>query len=182
MNFKKYHVSKNLFDVSTVEKGRIDNGKVAYVSQTTTLTIEGGTVSFTTTSAFRGVCSGFFEIPEGTETITFNFIRNEALGVKFVFYDSTKTWLNQDYSPVLLDIPPATANVPSGAKYVRLSFSGQITGGYSYTMSNIMLNLGSTALPYEPYSSEVWHDLDTHIMDAIWTTGSTYERDSGSWT
>ena len=158
VNYKGWHPvqsvhekSKNLFDISTVEKGRIDNGEVGYTSQTSSLTIEGGTVSFTTTAVYRGVCSGFFEIPDETETITFNFITNEALGVKFVFYDSIKTWLNQDYTPTLQDIPPATANIPSGAKYVRLSFTGQITGGYSYTMSNIMLNTGSTPLPYEPY-------------------------------
>ena len=143
--------TRNLFDVSTIEKGRIDNGEVGYASYTSSLTIEGGTVSFTTTATYRGVCSGFFEIPEGTETLTFNFIRNEALGAKFVFYDNTKTWLNQDYSPSTWVIPPATANVPSGAKYVRLSFTGQITGGYSYTMSNLMLNTGSTSKPYEPY-------------------------------
>lgn len=145
----------NLFDISTVEKGCIDNGEVGYVSQTSSLSIEGGTVSFTTTVAYRGVCTGFFEIPEGTETITFNFIRNEALGVKFVFYDSSKTWLNQDYTPQFTEIPPATANVPSGAKYVRLSFTGQIAGGYSYTMSNLMLNAGSTVLPYEPYCYKI---------------------------
>lgn len=141
----------NLFDVSTVEKGRIDNGEVGYVSQTSSLTIEGGTVNFRTTVAYRGVCSGFFEIPEGTETITFNFIRNEALGVKFVFYDNNKVWLEQDYVPTLQDIPPASASIPTGAKYVRLSFTGQISGGYSYTMTNLMLNTGSTPLPYEPY-------------------------------
>ena len=91
----------NLFDVATVEKGRIDNGEVGYTSQTSSLTIEGGTVSFTTTATYRGVCSGFLEIPEGTGTITFNFICNEALGVKFVFYDITKTWLDRVYAPTL---------------------------------------------------------------------------------
>jgi len=147
--------TENLFDISTVEKGRIDNGEVGYKSQTSSLTIEGGTIYFTTTLIYRGVCSGFFEIPEGTETITFDFIRNKALEVKFIFYDGTKTWLDQDCVPTLSNIPPATANVPIGAKYVRLSFTGQISGGDSYTMSNLILNLGSTALPYEPYGYKI---------------------------
>lgn len=143
--------TENLFDISTVEKGRIDGGEVGYSSQTSSLTIEGGNVYFTTTSIYRGVCSGFFEIPNGTKIITFNFITNDAIAVKFVFYDTDKTWLNLDYTPDLSTIPPATANIPSGAKYVRFSFTGQISSGYSYTMSNLMLNTGSTHLPYEPY-------------------------------
>lgn len=158
---------KNLFDVSTVEKGRIDNGDVGYTSQTSSLTIEGATVSFTTTATYRGVCSGFFEIPE-TGNLWFNFTTNKTLGVKFVFYDSSKTWLNADYIHTLTDPFPAMATIPTGAKYVRMSFTGQITGGSDYTMSDIMLNLGSTALPYEPYGYQEGWEVRDNQDRLIW--------------
>lgn len=60
------------------------------------------------------------------------------------------------------DIPILDLNVdfPNGqfwftANYI--SINPTVAGGIQ--LSNMMLNRGSSALPYEPYSSEVWHDI-----------------------
>jgi hypothetical protein len=67
------------------------------------------------------------------------------------FYKSDKTFLTRTGGAG--DITALTARVPENAKYARLSMRS-----YGQT-DNTMLNSGSEALPYEPYSSEVWHDI-----------------------
>ena len=42
---------------------------------------------------------------------------------------------------------------------------------------NIMLNSGSTALPYEPYSSEVWHDIPYYVHNTSTDTITTLPAD-----
>lgn len=142
--------TENLVDISTAEKGRIDNGKVGYASATTALSVSDGTISFTTNANYRGVCCGFVEIPTGAERLTLRgtFTGEDGIGTKFVFYDSQKTWLNADVIKSATQ-SSSTAPIPVSAKYVRLSFTTQ--GASGYTISNLMLNLGSTALPYEPF-------------------------------
>lgn len=144
----------NSFNTSTVEKGRIDNGVVGYASNTTELTITGNTIEFTTNYNYRGVCSGFIEIPDGVTDIAFSgkFIGRSGIGKKIVFYDTSKTWMNSDVI-VGIDVPSITTSVPSGAKYVRLSFTAQTSGTAS--ISNLMLNSGTAAKPYEPYGYKV---------------------------
>ena len=144
----------NLFDISTVEKGRIDNGVIGYASNATNLTVTGNTIEFTTNENYRGVGSGFIEIPDGVTDITFSgkFIGGSGIGKKIVFYDVSKTWMNSDVT-VGITVSSRTTSVPSGAKYVRLTFSAQTSGTAS--ISNLMLNSGSTALPYEPYGYKV---------------------------
>jgi len=142
--------TSNLVDISTAEKGRIDNGEVAYASATTALSVSDGTISFTTDANYRGVCCGFVEIPTGTESLTLsgNFVGKDGIGKKLVFYDSQKTWLNADVSISVAQSTP-TVTIPTSAKYVRLSFTGQRAS--SYAIKNLRLNIGSTALLYEPY-------------------------------
>lgn len=50
------------------------------------------------------------------------------------------------------------------------------------TVSNVMLNTGSTPLPYEPYSSEVWHDSHYIRVNGEWqVVASAHERSGGQW-
>lgn len=140
----------NLFDISTVEKGRIDGGVVGYASATTDLTITGNKIEFTTAAKYRGVCVGFIEIPNGAESISFygTFRGGNGIGKKLVFYDAQKMWLNADVVFGSLD-GSGTTTIPNGAKFIRMSYTAQESGTAS--ISNFMLNTGSTALPYEPY-------------------------------
>lgn len=136
----------NLFDVNTVVKGRIDNGNVGYASGTTLLTISSNEISCTTNYAYRGFSSDF--IPISTSNLYIEYEATSAVYIVAVYYDSSKTWLNSDVS-----IPSqnkyASLTVPTGAAYIRFSFTFATAGNYA--VSNIMLNTGSTPLPYEPY-------------------------------
>ena len=143
-----------LFDISTVEKGRIDNGVVGYASATTDLSVTGNKIEFTTNANFRGVCGGFIEIPSGAESISFygQFRSDAGVGKKVVFYDAQKTWLNADVIFGITD-NGGTATIPNGAKFVRMSFTAQVAGTIS--ISNLMFNAGVTALPYEPFGYKI---------------------------
>lgn len=48
----------------------------------------------------------------------------------------------------------------------------------------VMLNLGSTALPYEPYSTDVWHEIPLKVYDSsgdTWTESTAKKYSNGSW-
>ena len=141
----------NFFDVSAVEKGRIDNGVVGYAYDTTDLSITGNKVTFTINKKYRGVCCEFIEIPNGAESISFSgmFQGSGGIGKKLVFYDAQKSWLNADITIGIIE-NSATVTIPNGAKFVRMSFTAQEAGTAS--ISNFILNTGSTSLPYEPYN------------------------------
>ena len=83
--------------------------------------------------------SEYIEIQSGTAyTLVYaNSLNNPSL----CFYDSSKQYISgQKYG----NNRTVTVTSPSNAKYIRIS--------YTYTVrKSVMLNLGSTALPYEPY-------------------------------
>lgn len=65
------------------------------------------------------------------------------------FYDSNKNFISAvAYSPNVMTSPALISDIPQNAKYVRFSFDKAFENG-------IMLNLGSTALPYEPYGFKI---------------------------
>lgn len=144
----------NLCNSITFEKGRIDNGVVGYVSQTTELTTTINEINFTTNAQYRGVCSDFIEIPDGATELSFSGVFSGANGIgkKFVFYDTQKTWLNADYT-FSITVDEGTVQIPNNAKYVRLSMTAQSVA--TAKIKNLMLNTGSTALPYEPYGYKI---------------------------
>jgi hypothetical protein len=61
------------------------------------------------------------------------------------FYNSNKTFISGvRFLPDVMSNPAIFSNFPAGAKYIRFSFDKAFE-------NSIMLNLGSTALPYTPY-------------------------------
>lgn len=140
----------NLFDTGTVVKGRIDNGNVGYSSNTTELTVTTNSISCTTNYAFRGFSSDF--IPISTANLYMSYESSSATYIVAVYYDSSKTWLNSDVS-IPSQSKYASLTVPTGAAYIRFSFTFSTAG--TYTVSNFMLNTGSTVLPYEPYGYKI---------------------------
>lgn len=146
MNFKKYHVSKNLFD------GEYPN--ISGTIQYRALNLGNGTYTLSST----------VEISPGSAGTLFFLAGNVSSGA------STAT--NAVYKD-----NPITVTTTNG--YITIAYR---TYGIDTPFGKeTMLNEGSTPLPYEPYSSEVWHDLTQHIMSTTWQDGSTYSRSGGSW-
>lgn len=71
-------------------------------------------------------------------------IRSESLRA-VCFFDSDKIFISSvSYSPNVMTNPAIISVIPQNAKYVRFAFDKAFENG-------IMLNLGSTPKPYEPY-------------------------------
>ena len=115
--------SKNLFDKSTVTNGY-------YLNESGGLTANG-----------NYCVSDYIQITEG-ETY---YIPTRGTS-RTKFYTSSKTAYSNTW-----DVTDGSKNfiVPSGVSYIRISIS--ISGGTAVSLDTFMFNLGTTALPYEPY-------------------------------
>lgn len=164
MNFRLYHVSKNLFDKdnTTIYKAYFNN--------------EGEWLISDDASSIKFPCS-----PNTQYTLSIP----DTLTI-FRIYESSNPNLEPSTPGSYANQITRNSNVmqytfTTSSTAQILLFQGTATAVNEW-FNGLMLNLGSSALPYEPYSSEVWHDLTQHIMSTTWQDGSAYERESGAWT
>lgn len=166
MNFKRYHESKNLFDESTAVFGKyIDSNGVEQTSTTG-----------------ENNHSDYIPVKSGVQyTLAETKPSYSGIVSAIAWYTSAKVFIQRD-SATLPSLAGRTSNTwtaPSNASYAIINFYRY----QNFENENDMLNEGSTALPYEPYSSEVWHDISSYKQAAgSWITGTAYERSGGSWT
>lgn len=149
MNFKRYHVSKNLLEDVITGATIAANGSIAVTPDYNTWVAKVTAGETYRANNVNGTYGFYTEKPTSSS----------------VTYNNSRELFSGD-SPTIV--------VPQGISYIGIRATVAAT--------NVMLNSGSTPLPYEPYSSEVWHDLTPHIMATTWQDGSAYERDSGAWT
>lgn len=154
MNFKKYHVSKNLFD---------KNAPYSQSVTTNNITISGLAPNKYYT------CSTNFERISGVDTASVYFGGGSSTA-NGVWSDTPKTFKPNSNGEIVVSI-----------RYVEASGAPAIYDDLIAGNVWVMVNEGNTPLDYEPYSSEVWHDLTDHIMSTTWQDGSTYSRSGGSW-
>ena len=133
MNFKKYHVSRNLFD-GTLLNGYFKNN---------TFELGGSGTIYKSIKVY---------LTAGTYTISTS---NQIRVIRTIFDDVWSTQNIPDASPYNFSI--ATDG------YIGISIQATQNDTPWDSSTTIMLNEGSTALPYEPYSSEVWHDTPNYI-------------------
>lgn len=150
MNFKRFHESKNLFDMSDFSLLRV------------------------TSTAYRyGTSLGV--LPQGT--YTFNATKSE--GAQSI-YLTVK--LNGVYSQTTISSVPFSFTADGDSEYIIRTANNTGTTWEAEKYSDMMLNTGSQPLPYEPYSSEVWHDTPHYIMgtstDTITTPADIYANDT----
>lgn len=132
MNFKKYHVSRNLFDSTILQnnKGISSNGNVidqsGRIATVTPINVSGHSA---VTLTYAG------------DNVSFIYATfNSGTLVKRVAGKESGYTINTTNCDLLY-----------------ICFYGLLAITKD-DVSKIMLNTGSTAIPYEPYSSEVWHD------------------------
>ncbi len=115
----------NLFDESTGQTGYFINSNG---------TLSGNQPAW--------IASDYVEISENTE---YTFTPNSTAGAaaKHCFYDSNK----QPFVSYIINSGQQTFTTPVGAKYARFS--------YRTSSSNVTLNLGSEALPYENFGYKI---------------------------
>lgn len=147
----KKSTGKNLFDNSTITENK---------------TINGGTGELIDSSVSN--LTDYIEIsPNTTYTLTYNYFSLlNTTDRGFGYYDSNKNLINSSGYQAINKTNYFIA--PQNAKYIRF--------GYDRNCFNIMLNKGSTALPYEPYG-KVWY-LNKQIGKVV-LDGSEDWRTSG---
>lgn len=149
MNFKRFHESKNLFDLTAyydVDSGisniNIDNGNITYNARSQYLAIK-YKFSLAPTDVFT------ISLGSGSEKVQLElrYRKNgSAVGSMILIAAGNHLVITGDdaYDEFTIFISNATNTGICKA-------------------SNIMLNTGSQPLPYEPYSSEVWHDTPHYL-------------------
>ena len=134
MNFKRYHVSKNLFNYSTITTGYRIQWTTGndYVDDTAVM------------SDYISVTTGSYSTNVGYLIVGYDNSK-AYVGV----YRTEGTWEKRSSAQV----STFTVAADSGVSYIRLLTYAT----YDPITSTTMLNTGSTALPYEPYG-DTWTD------------------------
>lgn len=136
----------NLFplDESKLHIGRIENdGTIDY--QVGTLTVGTDSVTYEANATWRGFYTDFIQANEN-EKLTFSPSISSTIAWSCNCYDENDNFLGKASAQSTASTRIFT--LLTGTKKVRMSVTSSST---EYTISQPMLNLGSTALPYEPY-------------------------------
>ena len=148
MNFKRYHESKNLWD-GTYTKGFIGT---TYIYKNTGTNANCAIIPCepsTTYTVKKHDESNRFAI--GTS----NALPYDEIQLTGIYYLDTAT--------------SYTFTTDSSAHYIVV----YVSTGTEQAEPRLMVNTGSTPLPYEPYSSEVWHDTPHYIYNTSTDTITT---------
>ena len=142
MNFKKYHVSRNLWDENYTNISTSLAYKAFYVGD----------------GIFTASTDCPISYPSGSSSLFFiaGNVSTGASSENNLYNDRVRT-------------------VESINGYVTIAY--RITGTVNPNDYNTMINSGTTTLPYEPYSSEVWHDIPYYIHNTFTDTLTTLPAD-----
>ena len=93
----------------------------------------------------------YFPITENTKYtyISYDIQSSNRRTIRVVWYDTNKKFISRTLASNSADVA-RTVRSPSTAAYARLSIDENVYA--------VMFNLGSTALPYEPYYAPIWED------------------------
>ncbi len=135
-------------DASKLHVGRIENdGTIDY--ETGTLTVGPGSVTYEANEAWRGFYTDFIQVNE-KEKLTFSPTNRATVAWSCSCYDENDNFLGK--ATAQSTASTRTFTLLTGTKKVRVSVTSSDT---TYTILRPMLNLGSTALPYEPYGVKI---------------------------
>lgn len=145
MNFKRYHVSKNLLDKSTA------------------------TLNYYMANAYEvatamGAHSDYIAVEANS-----NYYVQQSVNPAQTFYTAVAYNANKQFISYI-NLP---ANTNDGILHTPENCAFVIINFYKSRVDSVMLNTGSTPQPYEPYSSEVWHDTPHYIHNTSTDTLTT---------
>lgn len=175
MNFKRYHVSKNLLFAPTTG-ATTEPLIVSYTSNSSEFTIN---KAVTANNVSTSVPCNIVLNP-GTYTIKIQGLNTTGLNLDRIYLvDSDNVIIVQN----VVNNTSVQFTIAETTTIEKIAFIAAASSVYNNQAAYIMLNEGSTALPYDPYSLEVWHDIPTYKRSVlVWNTDTAYERSDGSWT
>lgn len=164
-NLQIYHVSKNLFDYKTVYSNYIDSD---------------GNVNTTVNNIVQW---NKFSENEVGKIITISFYVNSisasyiSVQVQIEGIYTTGNAINAGSA----GYTEITVTPTSTSDRWRITYG---TGTPDVILNKFMINDGNTRLPYEPYSIDVWHDLQPKkYTNGAWTDSADNPKkcSNGSW-
>lgn len=162
-------VGKNLFDISTCVKGRLDNGVLGYASDTTSLILEKNKIIVTTKEYFRGFVSDYIKVNSSKEYyFTCNSSNLSVTNPYVVQFDSNKKFIS--LSSGKKTDSKWTINLANNCAYIRFSVQFSISG--TFTIENPVFT-------DEPYQERIdYIDLQGH---ELLSTDKIILRDNRYW-
>ena len=154
---------KNLFDIQDIVKGRLDNGVIGYASNTTDLTLNNTSFTFTTNANYRGATSGYINIGNATNLSFSTTTSLTTLGTKMACYDASYTYLGDatQTTPTNYDRKYALLN---NTQYVRMHWLLNSAG--TITIDKPMIEKGNQATTYEEYKGNDYEiNLGKNLFD-----------------
>ena len=165
---------KNFLNIKGIVKGRLDNGVLGYENNTPVLTLNDNSFSFTTNANWRGVTSDYIPIDTTSSTsmrISYNNLNSE-FAVSVACYDENKTWISNATISGNASNKYRQISLVNGTKFIRIYFSLASSG--SITITNPMLEVGTTVSTYEAYKGGVYEiNLGKNLFDKSTITGIT---------
>ena len=176
-NIKVYN--ENLFSIQDLVKGRLDNGVIGYETNTTDLTLNTDSFSFTTNNNYRGVTSGYIEVKPQTDYVYSQGTQFTGLVFVTACYDKNKTYLG-----------PATYNgidnysrkytMLANTQYFRINI--QLTSSGTTTIDTPRLSEGNTPTDYIPHQEQNYEiNLGTTELCKIGTYQDYIYKSGADW-
>ena len=132
--------SKNLLDINTFVKGRINSttGQIEYASNTTNMTISNNNISFTVSQAWNsGIASDFIEVEQ--ENYAFTYSHDREISMYIDTYNSEKSHISRllayttASSPTTKDFTISDSSVA----YIRVHF--EVNTATTYNVSGMQI-------------------------------------------
>lgn len=148
-NTYEVNLGKNLFNIQTIVKGRLDNGVIGYASDVSDLTLNDNSFSFTTTANYRGVTSDYIKVNNTKYVFSNkNILFGSQLNVIVACYDNSKTFLS-NASLGSTNLTYMVTTLPSNTSYIRVYLYLNSAG--TITIEEPQLERGSQATSYSEY-------------------------------
>jgi len=179
-------LGKNSFNIQTLVKGRLDNGVIGYVSNTTDLTLNENSFSFTTNANYRGVSTDFIKV-EGTEYIV-HCTQPSTLLITTACYDRNKTYLRDaGISYIPQHNNQAKISIQSDVAFIRINIYLSQAG--TITIENPQLEKSFIPTTYEAYNGTTYpinlpvenlFDKDNANITNFYSTATAFNQNNSA--
>jgi len=191
---QKTRSGKNLLNINTFEKGRINNstGQIEYASNTTSMIIGGHDITFTVSMAWNsGISSDFIPVQQGD--YTYSGTSDKRVYYYVDAYNSSKSYVGRIFSANQTGEGSRTFTVESGVAYIRLHY--EVNAVDTYTVSYLQIEKGSSATSYEPYGVMPSPEFPSKLVSigyenlynempltkGLWINGNVIAPNSSGW-
>ena len=142
-------VSKNLLNINTFEKGRINSstGQIEYANNTTSMIMGENKITFAVSQAWNsGIASDFIPVSQGD--YAYSSTSDKKVYYYVDTYDASKTYVSRVLNGNQTGSKSETFTIGSGIAYIRIHY--EVNAVDTYVVSNIQIEKNATATSYLP--------------------------------